>query len=481
MKVVRLLASFVAAVALTADPASAQSATSRYELGVRTRAVERAWMSTGTAGVERRKAALPFIESAVMGFFSGNYGQVGMTLAEARGRLDGKDGPNVLDRFSMAVVPRLVDVTRGDVVLTLGSFYDNGWSGDLAVSATWNGRSLAVEPATLPAPVRNKYPEALTLKLDALPKDEGDYDIVVELRSAAHVHARVVRLSRAARLDARLAALADMSGKLPTMAPSVEATSFPRWMATLRAWAGQPAPDSRPTTRPASAETEIRATEWLAWAEAAAAGASAKGPPGGRDVWIAVGDEGRTALRIAAPEAKPGVKMPMVLALHGAGGSENMWFDAYGDGKIVELCRTRGWVLVSPGMSGVGDLSKVIDTVAERWPVDRDRILIVGHSMGAASGQAFVKSRPKVARGFAALGGGSRVKDAGPLKGLPVFVGVGDRDFGRRGGEALHASLTAAGSTSAVLRIYPDCEHLMVVPDALVDVFAWFDSLLAVK
>jgi acetyl esterase/lipase len=67
------------------------------------------------------------------------------------------------------------------------------------------------------------------------------------------------------------------------------------------------------------------------------------------------------------------------------------------------------------------------------------------------------------------------------VKGLPVFVGVGDRDFGRRGGEALHASLTAAGSTSAVLRIYPDCEHLMVVPDALVDVFAWFDSLLAVK
>jgi hypothetical protein len=34
MKVVRLLASFVAAVASTADPASAQSATSRYELGV---------------------------------------------------------------------------------------------------------------------------------------------------------------------------------------------------------------------------------------------------------------------------------------------------------------------------------------------------------------------------------------------------------------------------------------------------------------
>jgi pimeloyl-ACP methyl ester carboxylesterase len=107
--------------------------------------------------------------------------------------------------------------------------------------------------------------------------------------------------------------------------------------------------------------------------------------------------KGRTALRIAAPEAKPGVKMPMVLALHGAGGSENMWFNAYRRRKDRRTLSDAGWVLVSPGMSGVGDLSKVIDTVAERWPVDRDRILIVGHSMGAASGQAFVKSRPKVA------------------------------------------------------------------------------------
>jgi hypothetical protein len=90
----------------------------------------------------------------------------------------------------MAVVPRLVDVTRGDVVLTLGSFYDDGWSETSRCPRRGTAGVCAVEPATLPAPVRNKYPEALTLKLDALPKDEGDYDIVVELRSAARVHAR---------------------------------------------------------------------------------------------------------------------------------------------------------------------------------------------------------------------------------------------------------------------------------------------------
>jgi len=471
----------VAMTLVVCGVAEAQSATSRYELGVRTRALERAWMNGGAAGLERRKAALPFIESAVMGFFSGNYGQVGMTLAEARARLDGAEGANPLDRFSMAVVPRLVDVTRPDVLLNVGSFYDNGWAGDLTLVARWKDRELAIVPSSMTAPVGNKYPEALTLKLDGLPKDEGDYDVDVELRSGSWSLVRTVRVSRARALESRLAALGAAEGKTAEM-PAIEATSFPRWLATLRAWAGLPAADSRPTRRAASAETEIRATEWLGWAEdAMKRGAGAKSPPPGSDVWISVGEQGRTAVRVSVPATKPGVAVPLVLALHGAGGSENMWFDAYGDGKIVELCRTRGWLLASPGMSGVGDLSSVVDAIAERWPVDRRRVLIVGHSMGAAAGQAFLRSKPTAARAFAALGGGSRIKDAAPLKALPVFVGVGDRDFGRRGGEALHASLVAAGSTSAVLRIYPTCEHLMVVPDALPDVFAWFDTLSALK
>ena len=38
-------------------------------------------------------------------------------------------------------------------------------------------------------------------------------------------------------------------------------------------------------------------------------------------------------------------------------------------------------------------------------------------------------------------------------------------------------SLHAAGSQVAQFKLYSNCEHLMVVADALPDVFAWFDSL----
>ena len=34
--------------------------------------------------------------------------------------------------------------------------------------------------------------------------------------------------------------------------------------------------------------------------------------------------------------------MPVVVALHGAGGSENLFFEGYGAGHIVTECRKRG-------------------------------------------------------------------------------------------------------------------------------------------
>jgi len=46
---------------------------------------------------------------------------------------------------------------------------------------------------------------------------------------------------------------------------------------------------------------------------------------------------------------------------------------------------------------------------------------------------------------------------------------------------ALHKSLVGGGSGVAQLKIYPACEHLMIVVDALPDVFAWWDGLLAAK
>ena len=59
---------------------------------------------------------------------------------------------------------------------------------------------------------------------------------------------------------------------------------------------------------------------------------------------------------------------------------------------------------------------------------------------------------------------------------LPLFVGVGSKDFALRGAEALHKALADAGAKRATFKEYPDLEHLVIVREALPDVFAVFDE-----
>ena len=104
--------------------------------------------------------------------------------------------------------------------------------------------------------------------------------------------------------------------------------------------------------------------------------------------WLQV-PTGKSAatVRLVVPDtaAKAAAPVPLVLALHGAGGSENLFCDGYGDGAIVPLCEQRGWILCTPKVAGFGsgDLPALIDALASRYPVDKARVFIVGHSMGA--------------------------------------------------------------------------------------------------
>ena len=62
------------------------------------------------------------------------------------------------------------------------------------------------------------------------------------------------------------------------------------------------------------------------------------------------------SLRLQAPPAAArGTPLPLVIALHGAGGSENLFFDGYGNGLIARLCRGARLAAGSPNeWAGVG-------------------------------------------------------------------------------------------------------------------------------
>ena len=452
--------------------AAAQEGATRYELGWRTRALERAWLAhPDPAG---RAAALPQVERAVRRFFAMDPGGAAAALDRARLQLSGAGGEQDLERLALTPHARLLDAASGELVLTVGNVYPTEGAGEVLLSARLGGRELAVEPASfeLPAPDQT-HAVRVDLGGEALP--EGDTVVELVLRSGGRLESRRdLALSAVAELAPRLARLGEDLAALPEDGPALERATAEANLALL----GRLAEGSREETDFPAARLLVETEQALA---AAAEGRRYYGPDRAGETWLSLPlERSEWRARVLVPEdldvEEP---VPLVVALHGAGGSENMFFDSYGDGMIADLCQERGWLLVAPRVGFLGaPVLSLVEALAERYPVDRDRVLMVGHSMGAGVGQRVLAQDPAAFRAFAALGGGSRPRDVAPLIAEPIFVGAGERDFGRRGAEALHRALVAAGSERARLEILPACEHLMVVADALPAVFAWFDEQL---
>jgi len=212
------------------------------------------------------------------------------------------------------------------------------------------------------------------------------------------------------------------------------------------------------------------------------------GPETPGDHWISVptGEKGKTVTpcRLFVPEKLDAKKLvPLVVAMHGAGGSENMFFEGYGNGHIVKLCKERGWLLVSPraglgfGITPAPPVGDIVDELAKRYPVDPKRVFVLGHSMGSSMAFDAVQQWPGKFAAVACLGGGGSVRKAEVFAELPVFIGVGDKDFAVKTAKGLQANLEKAKAKNVTFKEYPDVEHLVIVREALGDVFDLFDKL----
>jgi len=185
-------------------------------------------------------------------------------------------------------------------------------------------------------------------------------------------------------------------------------------------------------------------------------------------------------VRMQVPEHDPkdtDKRFAVLIALHGAGGSENMFFQTYGAGRLVELGEQRQWIVVSPRQTMTGlslDVAELVDALSECLPVDKDRVMLVGHSMGAAQAMTQVSKHPESIRMVAALGGGGGVRDTEAIRKVPFYVAAGDRDFGKPRAKSLSQQLKRIGC-SVEYREYADVEHMVIVQAALDDVFAFFD------
>lgn len=454
---------------------SAAAQSERYELGRRLREFERAWDAADAAG---RKRSVDPLERAVGAFFSFRLGEAGKALDEARfaARSDEAATAERLWATSLFVRPESRLIDADEVPLAIDAFYKTERPEiEAAIEVSVfddGGKQLCSQRLDLDA-----LPAEARLNLDGVPP--GDHELRWRvLRGEDTLAEGRIGLSRVHDAQSRLAALRKIASGWERNEDDLDRASVRGLLDSLDSlWDKE------------TLETDLPAARLSAEAEAAVESIAAGRPyytadrPGSFWLRAPVSRSG-SPLRVFVPEvASAESPLPLVVALHGAGGSENMFFDGYGDGAIVRLCRERGWMLVATrgGFFGAPPVVAIVDELAKRYHIDAKRVFLVGHSMGAQQAARIASESPQGIAGVAALGGGGSVRRSEDLQRLPFFIAAGSRDFGLRGAKSLHAALRRAGVEQAEFREYPDVEHLVIVQAALPDVFGFFDETASDK
>lgn len=166
---------------------------------------------------------------------------------------------------------------------------------------------------------------------------------------------------------------------------------------------------------------------------------------------------------------------PLVVALHGAGGDENMFAFAYGGGALLRAASARDVIVAAPltyrvlGADPGAALDAIVDAADRLHPVDRARVHVLGHSLGSGAAAAVAAARPRAVASVALLMGGGSF-----TRGVPTLVVGAERDPLAPGDAILGRARSAAaeGFDVATLRL-AGRGHTLAVGDVLPEVVDW--------
>jgi predicted esterase len=458
-------------------PSTAQGQQERLELGRRVKRFEIAWQQ---ADDNKRAAIVRPVSQAVQSFFSLDLRTAAEQLDQAweivRGSTDSAGLATYCKSLASAVEPLLAEDGERPLMIKLESLYTNtsplpeGAVIELVIT-NWSGESVCSRQAAFADLLAGLTWENLNL-------GEGDYNLELTARTEADkfVFPRMM-FTRIRDSSQRLMQLeAARSDKANTLSPTARAS-----IRDLVSLAGA-------ISKGLVQETDFPIYQRLQLCERLAEGMQIKQVLADAtwrscDLWLTLGQDRKSIpvrLRLPPQQSGPASPAPVLFLFHGMGGSENMFFETYGAGRAVDLASQRGWIVVAPRQALLGismDVDQMLKSLEEFVDVDRTRVMLMGHSMGAAQVVSQATLKPDVAVACVALGGGRRVPNAESLSRLKWFVAAGVQDFGRTGAKQLHASLEKAGASS-VYRDYPDVEHLVIVQAALDNVFEFLDQVL---
>ncbi len=183
-------------------------------------------------------------------------------------------------------------------------------------------------------------------------------------------------------------------------------------------------------------------------------------------------------MRLFCPEHRepPAEGWPLVIALHGAGGNEHMFMSGYGAGRIRQLAEQHGFVVASPQNSPLSAqpavLDALVESIAADYPIDRSRVYLIGHSMGAGVALAWSKLRHDRIAATALIAGVGRfnAKDTLP----PTLLIAPELDGLIPARSIIAAAEQAKGFGLPVeCREIKDYGHTLVVGHVLPDVIDW--------
>jgi poly(3-hydroxybutyrate) depolymerase len=192
---------------------------------------------------------------------------------------------------------------------------------------------------------------------------------------------------------------------------------------------------------------------------------------------------------------------PLIIALHGLGGTEDSFFDGY-EKRLPPLAESRGYIVAAPlgyrvdGSYGWGlgtppadantrrtqdfseqDVMQVLARVRQLYKIDDARIYLMGHSMGAIGTWKIAPKYPDLWAAIAPFSGSGAAETLERIRHVPEIIVHGDADptVNVGGSRAMVAKLKELGTEFKYIEV-PGGLHSDVVAPNIAAAIDFFDA-----
>jgi predicted peptidase len=196
-----------------------------------------------------------------------------------------------------------------------------------------------------------------------------------------------------------------------------------------------------------------------------------------------------------------GTAFPLIVALHGLGGTEDSFFTSY-DNVMPKLAEQHGYIVAAPlgyrvdGSYGWGlgnqpadpntrrlqersedDVMQVLRLVRQQYRIDENRIYLAGHSMGAIGTWKIAPKFPEIWAAIAPFAGSGTPSTLERIRHIPQFVvhGDDDRTVSVQGSRSMVAGAKDLGIEVTYIEV-PGGSHSGVVAPNLPGMFEFFNT-----